>query len=222
LKLVGLCELAILVTFSVPYEGLAQIYMGGKFGLTSSTLYLQEDRNDVFDPGISDEVKLGFTGGVVVQYFAQPHAGIQAELNFVQKGWTELLDTTNTFSTTLNYLELPVMTHLYIGKGKTRWFVNVGPSIALLLGYSESDFDPELEDDISYRLTEENRKNFSVGIQAGGGINRRTSIGHLQVDFVYSLSFSNIFKNPGAPGVPDRSLPTYVGITIGWLKELQE
>ena len=141
----------------------------------------------------------------------------------VQKGWTEILDTAaNTFSTTLNYLEFPVMTHLYLGKGKTRWFLNLGPNIGLLLNYSESDFDPELEDLITYRMTEENHKNFSVGIQGGAGINRRTPYGHFQFDFTYSLSFSNIFRNPGAPGVPDRSLPSYMGLTIAWMKEMKE
>lgn len=214
--------LLIFLGLTLSQRGLCQIYVGGKGGLTFSTLNLAEHRSDLFNPRINDEAKLGFTGGAVVQFFAQPHAGLQAELNFVQKGWTELLDTINTFSTTLNYIELPVMTHLSLGKGKTGWFLNVGPSIGLLLSYSESDFDPELEDLISYRMTEGNRKNFSVGIQGGAGINRLTPIGHLQFDFTYSLSFSNIFSNPRGVGVPDQSLPSYMGLTIGWLKQVKE
>ena len=212
-----------MIALTLSQSVLSQIYLGGKAGASFSTLYLQEHRSDVFNPRINDQAKLGFLGGVMVQFFAQPHAGIQAELNLVQKGWTEVLDTANnTFSTTLNYLELPVMTHLYLGKGKTRWFLNIGPNIGLLLSYSESDIDPELEDLISFRMTDENRKNFSVGIQGGAGINRRTPIGHLQFDFTYSLSFSNIFSNPGGIGVPDRSLPSYMGLTIAWLKEMRE
>ena len=199
-----------------------QVYLGGKAGVSLSSLFVQENRNDIFNPAINDEIKLGFVGGVMVQFFAQPHTGIQAELNLVQKGWTELLDTVNTFSTTLNYLELPVMTHLYVGKGKTRWHFLVGPSIGYLLSYSESDFDPELEDRITYRMTEENRKNFTVGIQGGTGLNRRFKFGHLQFDFIYSLSFSNIFRNPGDPNVPDRSLPSYVGLSLAWMKEVSQ
>ncbi len=215
-------SLLLLAMMMMGQSCLSQIYLGAKAGASFSTLLLQEHRNDLFNPRLNDETKLGFIVGGIVQFFAQPHAGLQAELNLVQKGWTELLDTTSTFSTTLNYLEFPVMTHFYLGKGKTRWHINLGPSIGLLLGYSESEFDPELEDAISFRMTEENRKNFSVGIQGGGGINRRTPYGHFQLDFTYSLSFSNIFQNPGGVRVPDRSLPSYMGLTLAWMKEMKE
>jgi len=200
----------------------AQVYLGPKVGVTMSTLFLQENRNDVFNPKIVDQTKLGFTGGAVVQFYAKPHVGIQAEVNFIQKGWTELLDTVNTFSTTLNYLELPIMTHMYVGKKKTRWFVKVGPSIGLLLGYKESDFDSELEDQITYRMTDENRKNFMVGIQGGGGINRLTPVGRFQVDFTYGLSFSNIFRGSSSEMVPDRSLPSFVAFTLTWFKKMKD
>jgi len=77
---------------------------------------------------------MGIHGGMAVKYISEKHLGLIAEVNYSQRGWTEEFDPTDGFSYNrrLNYLELPIMTHIYFGN-KIRFIVNIGPQISFLL-----------------------------------------------------------------------------------------
>jgi len=196
-----------------------QTYLGFKAGLTLSRLSFQETRNDIFDPDIDQENKAGFTAGAMLKYFYQPHAGIQIELNFTQKGWTELIDENNSFSTTLNYVEMPFLSHFYLGKKKTQWILTVGPNVGYLLSTKEGSIPPGTEGQIMYRITSDNQKRFSLGVQGGFGVSRTTSFGQLQLEGYYNISLTNTFIT--IPGfTPERSLNAVLGISLAYFYEL--
>ena len=98
-----------------------EMYIGANLGVTESMIN--------FSPAIPQGFLMGFNGGVVFRYIAEKNVGIQAELNFSQRGWTE---SSGLYSRQLNYIELPFMTHIYVGR-KNRFFFNLGPKISYLI-----------------------------------------------------------------------------------------
>ena len=70
-------------------------------------------------------MKLGFNGGATIRWNTEPNLGIQAELNFTQHGWEEKFEEKPQYkySRTVNYMELPFLTHIHFGSKRVRVFV---------------------------------------------------------------------------------------------------
>lgn len=159
-----------------------------------------------FSPSVRQKFCAGFTGGVMARYIEENHFGIIAELNFSQRGWAENFeDAPYNYRRTINYIELPVLAHIYFGR-RGRFFFNAGPQVGLYLGDStEANFNPEDMSslpDFPYRnrmneqmLLEVSQK-FDYGISAGLGaefnISKRNSIA-VEARFYYGLG--NIFPS---------------------------
>jgi len=204
---------------------LAQTSIGVKAGRTFSSLILENVRIDLGDPDIPQENEQGLVGGFIFRHFIQEHVGLQVELNVNQRGWRELNDTIPRFrmpiqSTTLTYLEIPFMTNIYLGKRKTRYFVNLGVNPGYLLSTSE-EFRASREDEITYRINDENEETAFVGILGGLGVNRKTPVGHFQVELRYNLGVTNIFDKDFSPDLPDRSQVQTIEIYLAYLFELK-
>ena len=92
-----------------------------------------------FVPSIPQNQKIDFFGGVSAKYITQNHLGLIIEANYSRRGWEEEYDSESDFSysRTLNYLEVPFMTHIYFGD-KARFIINVGPQISFLLNDKQS------------------------------------------------------------------------------------
>jgi len=88
-----------------------EMYIGVNLGVTESMV--------LFNPAIPQGFLMGYNGGIVFRYIAEKNVGMQAELNFSQRGWTE---SSGLYSRQLNYIELPFMTHIYVGR-KNRFFL---------------------------------------------------------------------------------------------------
>lgn len=161
----------------------------------------------MFSPSTHENMKFGATGGVAFRYSEENHFGLIAEINWTQRGWSEDFRTYTQFrySRTLNYIEIPVMAHIYFGRG-SRFFFNAGPQISLMAGESTSaNFDWH---DISSvpGFPTSNRRNeqldmpvsrkFDYGICAGLGGEWRMAGHHslsFEARFYYGLS--NIFPS---------------------------
>ena len=98
-----------------------EMYLGASLGVTESMV--------LFNPAIVQGYLMGYNGGIVFMYIAEKNVGMQAELNFSQRGWVE---KSGLYTRQLNYIELPFMTHIYVGK-KNRFFFNLGPKISYLI-----------------------------------------------------------------------------------------
>lgn len=117
------------------YEG--NIFAGVKGGVTVSRIF--------FNPSVPQGMKPGGMAGVMFRYIEESHFGLIAELNFEQRGWKESFkDTDFRYSRTLNYLQIPVLAHIYFGSPRAHFFINAGPEVGFMLGESTSaNFDPE-------------------------------------------------------------------------------
>ena len=157
-----------------------------------------------FYPSIRQSMKAGALAGVTFRYIEENHFGIIAELNFIQRGWKENFEEAPfIYSRTLNYLELPVLAHIYFGR-RGKFFFNAGPQIGCLLGESTSaNFNPSDIGQISgfpsnrqnAQMTMPAHNHLDYGISAGLGgefnINRENS---LSLEARFYLGLGNIMS----------------------------
>ena len=98
-----------------------EIYIGTSHGAIGSMV--------MFKPSVSQSYLLGYNGGLIFRYISEKNVGMQAELNYSQRGWSE---SDSNYERQLNYIELPFLTHIYFGN-KTRFFFNIGPKVSYLI-----------------------------------------------------------------------------------------
>ena len=153
-----------------------------------------------FMPKVPCKMKLGFNGGGTIRWITEPHLGLQAELNFTQSGWQEKFDEKPQFkySRTINYIEMPFMSHIYFGSKRVHVFINLGPKIGFAIGEkTESNLNGENPNpnrpDEQHTLGVE--KKFDWGICGGPGIEIRTGIGSFLLEGRYYYALGNIFNS---------------------------
>lgn len=177
--------------------------IGVGFGPTFSSLSIE--------PAIDTKSKMQYFGGLAIRYISEKNLGLIAELNYSQQGWEQdfkkIQNNTTGFEYTqkLNYLELPILTHIYFGN-KVRFFVNLGPKFGFLL--SE---DHIINDKLAYYLAnipegetpsfqtehfgKKAEKKFDYGLQAGAGVEFRSKIGHFALEGRYSFGLGDIYSS---------------------------
>lgn len=144
----------------------------------------------MFKPSITQKFGLAQTYGVAFRYSEENHFGLIAEVNFVQRGWAEKFeDLPYKYQRTLNYIEVPVMSHIYFGR-RGKFFFNAGPELSYYLGDKiSSNFDYENPGALpgfndkkrrTEQLTLQVSQKLDFGIVAGLGgefsINKRNSL----------------------------------------------
>ena len=148
-----------------------------------------------FSPGIKQGVTLGYIGGLVYKYQNEKYFALQLELNYTQKGWTEDLDTiNNSYNRKLDYIELPLITHVVFGKRPNfKVYLNLGTSFAYLLSEKENiEVNNELYRREYYEKEVENFFDYSGLGEIG--ITYNTGIGEFQIGVRYQLTFTDLFK----------------------------
>ena len=106
-----------------------ELSLGASFGTTFSKVSFAQTK-------VQQKMKLGYTGGLTLRWITEKNLGLQAELNFIQHGWDEKFEDQPQYkySRTINYFELPILTHIYFGSKRFRVFVNLGPKIGYAFG----------------------------------------------------------------------------------------
>ena len=151
-----------------------------------------------FNPSIAQDLLLGATGGITARYISERNFGLQAELNYAQRGWDEQTDTIfnfNEYARLLHYIELPLMTHIYFDMGKrARGFFNLGPQIGYNIG--EKTLKKEINTfEIPDHYTQKIQNKFDYGLVFGGGVEIRTDIGSFLLEGRAYIGLSDIFSN---------------------------
>lgn len=177
--------LFLFITFSASLSAQSmldkpEIYVGVSGGVTSSMV--------LFNPSIDQGFLVGCNAGVAFRYIAEKNVGVQAELNFSQRGWRE---SSGVYSRQLNYIELPFMTHIYIGK-KVQFIINLGPKISYLL--SENVLLNTTSDTDTQHVT--NIQNpFDYGLCGGLGVQFKVNKSIFQLDSRVNFGLSDVFSN---------------------------
>ncbi len=138
----------------------------------------------------------GFVGGIVVQFLNEKHAGLQAEINYSQKGWIEMdtiAENNIRYKNQINYIELPILTHVNIGNGKIRGVFEIGPYIgyALSAKKSVSDLNSGIENSSDYTFNEDTDNRLDFGLMTGGGLEYRLPFGKFDAVARYTVGLGD-------------------------------
>lgn len=115
-----LVALALLLPVSVmaQREYSPNFSIGGKAGATLSRMS--------FSPEVHQKFTQGLTMGLACRYTEEKIFGLIGEINVTQRGWAEDFAKDEapefSYSRTLTYVSIPVMTHIYFGSQKFRGF----------------------------------------------------------------------------------------------------
>jgi hypothetical protein len=122
------------------------------------------------------------------QYFG----GILIEVQYIKYGWEEVfLDTLNSYSRELSYLEFPVLTNFVVGKKNTHLKFQAGVKLAVLLDDIENS---EMEESaLQYYNGLAINDPFELGMAFGISLSQILPIGEFQIDARYNLTLSNLF-----------------------------
>jgi len=158
-----------------------EMYVGANFGVTESMI--------MFNPAVTQGFLMGYNGGIVFRYIAEKNVGMQVELNFSQRGWKE---STGQYSRQLNYIELPFLTHIYVGK-KNRVFFNLGPKISYLISEKVLVNNSALTSDLQHITPIQHP--FDYGLCTGLGLLFNIKGKIIQLDTRANYSLSNVFDD---------------------------
>jgi hypothetical protein len=163
-----------------------------------------------FDPTIKQSYHGGITGGLTLRYTCEKYfamlCAVQAEVNFAQMGWKENIETsTDTYSRTVNYIQVPLLAHLGFGKeaGGVMGYLVLGPQLGFYLSDSDKrggewsavtlDLRPN---HVTAQYDLPIQRTFEYGITGGLGfaVNTRRA-GHFMIEGRYFFALSDMFKN---------------------------
>ncbi len=195
------------------------VWVGGRAGVSLG-------RQDIA-PAVPQKWNMATSGAITLRYSEEKLFGLVAELGWSQRGWKENFEEAPlSYSRTLTFITLPVMTHINFGSERMKCFFNLGPEIAYLVGESISaNFDYK---DISSvkdwptrpRQTEQLAKpidnKFDYGITAGVGCEFYIKPGNsVTLEARYYFGLGNIFNSSKADTF-SASRSTSIEVCLGY------
>ncbi|HOO19262.1 MAG TPA: porin family protein [Paludibacteraceae bacterium] len=194
------------IVFSQSRLDQPEIYLGTSHGVSASMIH--------FSPSVEQEILLGYNGGIVFRYIDEKNVGVQAELNFFQRGWKE---KGNIYAKQLNYIELPFLTHIYFGNS-SRFFINLGPKISYLL--SENVLKNLSANSTETQHITKVQHPFDYGICGGLGMLFKVKKNIFQFDTRFNYSLSDIFSN-SKKDYFETSNNINLSVNLGWLLQIK-
>ena len=186
-----------------------------------------------FNPRIKQKSHNGMEFGVTARYMCEKYfnmmCGIQAEINYTQRGWKEDIDdgTGNTYSRTMNYVEIPLLAHLAFGKDALdkgiKFFVNMGPQVAFFLNEKEKmseNWDPSNRPNgVNQQYGKMVEDKFDYGILGGLGMELSTKAGHFLLEGRYYYGLADFWKSSKKDEF-GRSGHSYMGVKLTYLFDI--
>ncbi|MBO5850040.1 MAG: PorT family protein [Paludibacteraceae bacterium] len=170
-----------------------EIAIGTKHGGVASTVLFPSNSS------VKPTYTFGYTGGLYTRLIFEKYFGLQIELNYMQRGWQEKEKSFNYLRQT-HYLELPFISHIFFGKGKFRWFFNLGLNLGVYLG--ENRVEELVDESFSHNHDKVHKQHelavahkFDYGICGGTGFEFHTKAGIYQLDARYNFGLGDIFPN---------------------------
>lgn len=185
----------------------AQTSLGIKFGANLSTI--------TFEPSINQQPTLMYTGGLIFKHFEEKHAGIQLEINFSQKGWKEIIDSIHFNSRTLNYIEIPFMSHFYVGWDKSNVCLNIGPYVGYNILAKQTISSNDTLETTNYSFTDADNR-FDFGLLGGVGIKQEFSFGIIQLEGRFSMGLTDVAKSVNSKDV-GRAKNQVISVSVAYL-----
>jgi hypothetical protein len=189
-----------------------------------------------FSPRINQTMHGGITMGITTIYTCEKYfsmiCAIQGELNFVQLGWKEEINSesttnTGTYKRDVNYIQMPILVNLGFGRerGGVKGYIVAGPHLGFYLGEKTKTSGEWTDYDLTtsqIKLHEKERieTKFDYGITLGLGMDVSTKSGHhFCVEGRYGLSLSNIL-NSSKQDPFSRSANNVITVKVAYLFDI--
>ena len=186
-----------------------------------------------FSPRIKQKSHNGMAFGVTARYMCEKYfnmmCGIQAEINYTQRGWKEDIDdgSENTYSRTMNYIEVPLLAHLAFGKDAldkgVKFFINMGPQVAYFLSEKEKmseEWNPAYRPNgVNQQYGKWVENKFDYGILGGMGLELSTKAGHFLLEGRYYYGLAD-FWGRSKKDEFGRSGHSYMGVKLTYLFDI--
>lgn len=219
LAAVSLFALSGLITASAETHYKPHISIGGRAGMSMGRMS--------FTPSVKQSWLNGSAGALTFRYTEEKLFGIIGELGWTQRGWKENFEGEPfSYSRTLTYLQLPIMTHIYFGSRRFKCFVNLGPEFSYMIADNISaDFDYRnpssvegfpVKNRMTDQMSMDIKNKFDYGITAGIGLEYYVRPRHsvtLEGRFYYGLG--NIYSATKAD-VFSASRSMSIEVTLGY------
>jgi hypothetical protein len=147
----------------------AQLSLGGRYGYGAFGVS--------FEPPSLDSLQKPFMQsqiGAVLVFNNVSNMGLQVELNLADKGWYESADSIKGayFKRTLQYVEVPVLSHFEITQSKLRPIIIAGPYLGWLLSdkTDSANWQRAVDRYNKYNHYSQPVHNLSLGIKLGLGL----------------------------------------------------
>lgn len=198
-------------------------YVGIKGGGHAASAFID---HTIFNNNMRTGLSTGIHSGLTVKHFpfrrknSSIHSGIQASINYVQKGWKQTFQTSEpNYSVRMDYLEIPFEGIGYFGN-KNKYFVTAGLYWEVLLNAKKSDTPAETNIGAAdfYTYEADRDREFGYGGRMSAGLFRDFSFGSIHLEGFFSYSFSN-FIDAGdlSDETPDISNLWVTGVSLGYL-----
>lgn len=151
----------------------------------------------MFVPSVTQSMYQGKSVGLSTRWDLEKGASLQVELNYVETGWKERFDDVSLASQRrLRYVEMPLLTHLYLGTETLRFFVNIGPFVGYRLSDEHIATGSTFTDTQLLRQTMPIKHSLAWGLTGGPGISLLLGKRHrLEVDARISYNFQDVWGN---------------------------
>ncbi len=174
----------------IPAFSGAQLYIGAKVGYSPlSTVSFKPSKDATpFYGGKPDF-------GLIVKYFDQKWFGLQAEVNFTQRGYNAPFKEIYKERHVSDYIETPFLTQLQIGFIGIKVHAQAGFYLAYLLNskHGVDSTGTMVLKPYSIDMLRDNR--FDYGLVAGGGLSKEFKWGVIQVDIRIQYGYGDIYKH---------------------------
>jgi len=139
----ALIALAVVLLSSAETHYKPHISIGARAGMSMAQMS--------FSPSVKQLWNRGTTGALTFRYTEEKLFGLIAELGWVQRGWKENYEEAPfSYSRSLTYINVPLLTQIYFGSRRFKAFINLGPQFSYLIGSSiTADFDYENPSQVS-------------------------------------------------------------------------
>lgn len=171
-----------------------------------------------FTPALSQAFVDGVEGGVFLRYKNSRHLGLQLELNMSSQGWhiSPAVDSL-AHQKKLNYIQLPLLTHVQLGGGRFTFVLQAGGFLAY--AFSEKNVQAPAEGvagAVAYR--QQAFQPWQYGVLAAAGPAYRFNFGELQLEARFAQHLSNLLEaNFNQTNDIDNSQQQIITFGLQWL-----
>jgi len=141
----------------------------------------------------------GNLGGLMYRYYNDRKWGLQAEVQYSQRGWNETPDTLTTMTQSkyeIDYIEAVFMSHAYLSATDFRFYINIGPYFGYAISGESTviDLNTNAKQVKEYNFVEDRDNRLDYGVTGGAGLEYFSNRSCFSAEFRYGYGFSDFDK----------------------------